>query len=96
MSRLDDDEKGVVLSDTLGRKQNMAIVNEPGLYSLILSSMNPVSIRLPFAIPDKSYKLPIQAVGDGCQLPPTTLLRTILGAFWSLVIVVVFSPLGYN
>lgn len=40
-SRLDDDEKGVSLIDTLGGKQNMQIVNEPGLYSLVLGSRKP-------------------------------------------------------
>jgi len=37
-ARLDDDERGVVSTDTLGGRQSMAAVNEPGLYSLILSS----------------------------------------------------------
>ena len=38
MARVDDDEKGVVLTDTLGGRQEMQAVNEPGLYSLILGS----------------------------------------------------------
>jgi prophage antirepressor-like protein len=37
-SRLDDDEKGVVESDTLGGKQSVLMVNESGLYSLIFTS----------------------------------------------------------
>lgn len=41
LSRLDDDEKGVTLSDTLGGRQEMATVNEYGLYSLVLSSRKP-------------------------------------------------------
>lgn len=41
LSRLDDDEKGVVLTDTLGGKQEISIVNEPGLYSLVLGSRKP-------------------------------------------------------
>lgn len=41
LSRLEDDEKGVTLSDTLGGKQEMATVNEYGLYSLVLSSRKP-------------------------------------------------------
>ena len=36
--RLDDDEKGVTISDTLGGQQLLSIVNEAGLYSLILTS----------------------------------------------------------
>lgn len=35
VSRLDDDEKGVSQIDTAGGKQQMTIVNEPGLYSLL-------------------------------------------------------------
>lgn len=41
LSRLDDDEKGVVSTDTLGGTQDTLIVNEPGLYSLILGSRKP-------------------------------------------------------
>lgn len=41
VARLDDDEKGVVLIDTLGGKQNTSIVNEPGLYTLVLGSRKP-------------------------------------------------------
>lgn len=38
LSRLDEDERGLISNDTLGGKQEMAAVNEPGLYSLILGS----------------------------------------------------------
>jgi anti-repressor protein len=38
LSRLDDDEKGVVLTDTPGGKQDVLCINESGLYSLVLSS----------------------------------------------------------
>ncbi|MEY2239409.1 BRO family protein [Bacillus altitudinis] len=41
LSRLDEDEKGVVLTDTLGGSQELAAVNEPGLYALIFSSRKP-------------------------------------------------------
>ena len=41
LARLDDDEKGVALTDTLGGAQNLATVNEPGLYALVLSSRKP-------------------------------------------------------
>lgn len=40
-ARLDDDEKGVTLVDTLGGTQNMTIINESGLYSVILRSDKP-------------------------------------------------------
>lgn len=38
ISRLDSDERGSLKVDTLGGKQEMATVNEYGLYSLVLSS----------------------------------------------------------
>lgn len=38
LSRLDADEKGVISNDTPGGKQEMSIVNEPGLYTLVLGS----------------------------------------------------------
>ena len=41
MSRLDEDEKGVGLTDTPGGKQQVTIINEPGLYSLVLGSRKP-------------------------------------------------------
>ena len=41
LSRLDDDEKGVISTDTPGGEQKMSIVNEPGLYSLVLGSRKP-------------------------------------------------------
>lgn len=38
VARLDEDEKGVISTDTLGGAQEVAIVSESGLYSLILGS----------------------------------------------------------
>ena len=38
LRRLDDDEKGVDSIHTLGGPQHVAIVNEPGLYALVLGS----------------------------------------------------------
>lgn len=37
-SRLDDDERGIISNDTPSGKQEMLVVSEPGLYSLIGSS----------------------------------------------------------
>ncbi|ENP0422075.1 antirepressor protein ant [Edwardsiella piscicida] len=36
IARLDDDEKGVALTDTLGGNQEVAIVSESGMYTLVL------------------------------------------------------------
>lgn len=40
-ARLEDDEKGVTLMDTLGGAQNITIINESGLYDVILRSDKP-------------------------------------------------------
>lgn len=43
-SRLDDDEKGgVSIVDPIGRPQNTTVINESGLYSLILTSRKPAA-----------------------------------------------------
>lgn len=39
--RLDDDEKGVCLIHTLGGQQNVSVINEYGLYNLVLTSRKP-------------------------------------------------------
>jgi prophage antirepressor-like protein len=44
-NRLDDDEKGVGQIDTLGGKQEMTIISESGLYSVILRSDKPEARR---------------------------------------------------
>lgn len=41
LRRLDDDEKGTSSICTLGGQQEMSIVNEPGLYALVLGSRKP-------------------------------------------------------
>ena len=41
IARLDDDEKGVISTDTPGGAQEMSVVNEPGLYALVLGSRKP-------------------------------------------------------
>ena len=43
--RLDDDEKGVGIIDTPGGPQETTIINESGLYSLILTSRKPAAKR---------------------------------------------------
>lgn len=40
-STLDEEEKGVTICDTPGGKQQLTIINESGLYSLILKSRKP-------------------------------------------------------
>jgi len=41
---VDDEDKGVVICDTLGGTQKMTIINESGLYSLVLSSKLPQAV----------------------------------------------------
>ena len=45
LERLDDDEKGVNSIHTLGGDQQMTVINESGLYSLILTSRKPEAKR---------------------------------------------------
>lgn len=45
VARLDDDERGSVLVDTLGGQQSMAAVDESGLFALILTSRKPAAKR---------------------------------------------------
>ena len=41
LAALDEDERGVHTMDTLGGNQEMTVISEPGLYSLILRSRKP-------------------------------------------------------
>ncbi len=41
MNELEEIEKGVAISDTLGRQQKMTIISESGLYALIFKSRKP-------------------------------------------------------
>ena len=43
LDKLDDDEKGVALTDTPGGRQNLSIISESGLYALILRSDKPAA-----------------------------------------------------
>lgn len=44
-ARLDEDEKGVHTVDTLGGPQQMVVINESGLYSLVITSRKPEAKR---------------------------------------------------
>lgn len=41
IDHVDEEDKGVTKCDTLGGVQDLAVINESGLYSLILSSKLP-------------------------------------------------------
>lgn len=45
VAKLDDDEKGVGIADTLGGRQRVTIINESGLYSLIFTSRKEAAKR---------------------------------------------------
>ena len=45
-ARLDDDEKGMGNVDTPGGKQQLVLVNESGLYAVVLTSRKPAAKRL--------------------------------------------------
>jgi hypothetical protein len=43
MSRLDEDEKGVISTDTPGGEESMTTINEPGHHNLVLGSRKPAA-----------------------------------------------------
>lgn len=45
LARLDDDEKGMRLTQTPGGPQNVSVINEAGLYNLVLGSRKPETSR---------------------------------------------------
>lgn len=45
LGRIPDDEKGVTIGDTLGGKQEMTIISEPGMYRLVLTSRTEAAER---------------------------------------------------
>jgi hypothetical protein len=75
---LDDDEKGVVSTDTLGGQQKITVVNESGLYSLVLRSRKPEARK--FAKWVTSEVLPsIRKTGRYGISAPTPVVCTLPG-----------------
>ena len=80
-SRLDEDERGIVLTDTPSGKQEMLIISEPGLYSLIGSSKKPEAkafkrLRAD-SDEDQSIDSILEDMADAHKTSPTT-IREIL------------------
>lgn len=73
LSRLDEDEKGVVSTDTLGGNQDMLAVNEYGLYSLVLSSRKPEAKKFKRWVTHEVLPSIRQSGGYGLQAIPTDL-----------------------
>lgn len=73
--RLEEDEKGVSLIDTLGGKQQMQVINESGLYNVILRSDKPEA--KPFRKWVTSEVLPTIRK-HGAYMTPETLEAAIL------------------
>lgn len=46
IARLDTDEKGVDTIDTLGGQQEVSVINESGLYNIILLSRKPEAKKI--------------------------------------------------
>lgn len=74
-SRLDEDEKGVGQIDTLGGKQKLSLINESGLYNVILRSNKPEA--KPFRKWVTSEVLP-SIRKHGAYMTPETLEQAIL------------------
>ena len=84
LARLDEDEKGVALTDTPGGKQRVQTVNEPGLYTLALSSRKPEAHAfkrwvthevLPALRRDGAY-----VASDGTEDDATLMARALIAA----------------
>ena len=54
LERLDDDEKGISSTDTLGGQQDMTVINESGLYSSILGGTKEICNGLGHGNPSKA------------------------------------------
>src|SRR5262252_6135482 len=80
-SRLDDDEKGVVIADTLGGPQEMLIVSEPGFYKILQTSRKPEAKRL-----DRFMRHEVMPSlrKHGCYPPPSNLMPPEIAAFSQL------------
>lgn len=85
-ARLDGDEKGVHSADTLGGRQELTIINESGLYSLILTSRKEAAKRfkkwvtaevLPALRKHGHYEMPgIVPVSSRKNFPPSAIPRS--------------------
>lgn len=87
VARLDDDEKGVGITDTLGGEQQVLIVSESGLYALIFKSRKAEAVRfrkwvtgvvLPTLRRTGSYAL-MPAANDAVAVRPLENLETQAG-----------------
>lgn len=84
LARLDDDEKGVISTDTPGGEQRVQTVNEAGLYTLVLSSRKPEAHAfkrwvthevLPAIRRDGAY-----VASDGTEDDATLMARALIAA----------------
>ena len=85
ISALDEDEKGVTTSDTLGGKQKLSFVTESGLYQLIFISRKPEAKKfrkwvtaevLPQIRKTGSYTSPVQ-IREALVAKPTQCLQAL-------------------
>lgn len=84
VSRLDDDEKSdIILNDAAGRPNRFVIVNESGLYSLVLASRKPIAKRFKKWI--TSVVLPSLRKTGQYSIEPLSTERALLVAVQQLV-----------
>lgn len=74
LARLDEDEKGLHTVNTLGGRQQLSIVNEPGIYSLILTSRKPEAKEFKRWI---THEVIPSIRKHGAYMTPETLEKTI-------------------
>lgn len=87
--RLDDDEKGLHTTQTHGGIQRVRVVNESGLYSLIMSSRKPeakafkkwvTSIVLPSIRKHGGYTMGQEKVATGEMTPEELMAKALIAA----------------
>lgn len=90
-ARLDDDEKGIDKIETLGGEQEMVVVNEAGLYNVILRSNKPEAKKFRRWVTHEVLPS-IRRQGYYSALPPEQLAEIVLEAVndkWKLEHVII-------
>lgn len=85
LSRLDEDEKSITLISNEGNRgnPNMTIVNEPGLYALVLGSRKPEAKAFKRWI---THEVIPSIRKHGAYLTPETLSKAIADPQWSIAL----------
>jgi hypothetical protein len=79
-ARLDDDEKdNIDIIDAIGRSRKTLIINESGLYSLILTSRKAAERRWSHYAENASTKSFVKVLASKTGIPASTLIQSLTG-----------------